>query len=60
MADYQQAQEMASDDHSIWVRLAVIHNTRGILLYQERSASHSHTHTLTLTLTHTPLVTRSG
>ncbi|XP_046871578.1 tetratricopeptide repeat protein 16 [Hypomesus transpacificus] len=39
MADYQQAQEMASDDHSIWVRLAVIHNTRGILLYQERKGS---------------------
>ncbi|KAM6965406.1 tetratricopeptide repeat protein 16-like [Aplochiton taeniatus] len=36
LADYQQAEEMSPDDHAIWVRLAIIHNTLGMHSYQER------------------------
>ncbi len=36
LADYQQAEEMNSDNTDIWLRLAVIHNTLGLHSYEDK------------------------
>ncbi|XP_069039498.1 tetratricopeptide repeat protein 16 [Lepisosteus oculatus] len=36
LADYQQAEEMDPEDRAVWNRLALVHNSLGLLEYQDR------------------------